>query len=307
MLFHKKHYSAWNGSSNRLYKLTDDDISKLHSVLLGMYKEINAVCEKYNIHLIAAGGTALGAIRHHGFIPWDDDMDLFVFRNEFEKLRQIFDEELGGSYYLLAPGSKQGSNCFLPRIMKKNTTLLGMIDETAPYPHGIYIDINIIEYAPENKVVFFWKALGSDVRRLISYSVYWNQYKSQSLKEFMLSSQGANYYKFRMLLGKMFSFMSAEKWFTSFDKYVQGKETKVYTVPSGTKKYAGETLSTNVVNPIQKVLFEDTEIYVFNDYDWYLTNLYGDYLQIPKVENRENHMCLKLSFTQELPLISKSY
>ena len=290
MFFKKKHYSAWGGTANNLYTLTDNDIEKLHSVLLSMYKEINRVCQDNEIRLIAAGGTALGAIRHKGFIPWDDDMDLFMFREEFEKLREIFQTELGDRYYLLASGSEQGANCFLPRIMKKNTTLLGMIDEAAPYPHGIYIDINILEYAPENKTAFMWKALGADARRLISYSVYWNQYKSKSLREYMLSSQGANYYKLRMLLGKLFSFRTAEQWFTSFDKFVQGKVSSILTVPSGTKKYAGEKLQIDVVKPLQKVPFEDTEIYVFNDFDWYLTNLYGDYMKIPPEEKRVTHI-----------------
>lgn len=295
----RQHYSSWGGDTNGLYTLTDEDVTRLHLVLLEMYKDIKSVCEKYNIHLIAAGGTALGAIRHKGFIPWDDDMDLFMFREDFEKFKSFFSSDLSDKYYLLAPGTAQGANCFLPRIVKKGTTFLGMIDETAPYPHGIYIDINIIEYAPENKILFGWKSFGANARRFISYSVYWHQYKSKSLKTYLEKSQGRKYYKLRMFLGKLFSFKSAEKWFASFDNYVQGKESKIVTVPSGTKKYGGERLEIDIVKPLRKISFENTEIYVFNNYDRYLTNLYGNYMRIPDVQNREHHMCLKLSFTEE--------
>jgi lipopolysaccharide cholinephosphotransferase len=105
----------------------------------------------------------------------------------------------------------------------------------------------------------------------------------------MEHSQGAKYYKARMALGKMFSFRSAESWFASFDKFVQGKKSRVVTVPSGTKKYGGERLSIDVVLPLKKVVFEDTEIYVFNNYDWYLSNLYGDYMKLPPVEQQVPH------------------
>lgn len=294
-----QHFSSLGGNSDGLYTLSDDDIKRLHAVLLDMYKEIKEVCSHYNIHLIAAGGTALGAIRHRGFIPWDDDMDLFMFRSDFEALKRVFKKELGDRYYLLAPGTKQGANCFLPRIMKKNTTLLGMIDETAPYPHGIYIDINIIEYAPENKLLFKLKSIGADARRVISYSVYWNQYKSSTFREYMLNSKGANYYKIRMFIGKVFSLRKSESWFKSFDRYVQGKKSNVVTVPSGTKKYSGEKLSIKTVLPLVEVPFEDTNIYVFNNYKGYLKNLYGDYMQIPEKNNRERHLCVRLDFDKE--------
>ena len=101
----------------------------------------------------------------------------------------------------------------------------------------------------------------------------------------------------RMFIGKLFSFRKAETWFDIFDKYVQSNtSTKAITVPSGTKKYAGERLDIQVVLPLIEVPFEDTKIYVFNDYDWYLKNLYGDYMKIPEKNNREHHLCLKLDF-----------
>ena len=294
----KQHFSAWNSSSDGQHRLTDEEILRLHEVILGMYKDVKEVCDRYKIRLIAAGGTTLVAVRHKGFIPWDDDMDLFMLRNEYERFKKIFRDELGDRYYLLGPGSPDGVNCFLPRIMKKGTTLLNMIDEKSPYPKGIYIDINILEYAPENRFRFCIKAAVSDVLRFISYSVYWNQYKSESLEWFMIHSTGKRYYKVRILLGKLFSFLSAEKWFIIFDSYVQNKKTSVLTVPSGCKKYKNERLKWEKVFPLRETVFEDTNIYVVNDAKAYLTNLYGNYMEIPK--NKEHHLCLAMDFGEEL-------
>lgn len=293
-------FSSWGNGETDLYVLSESDLEQLHKILLEMYKDLNSVCEQNDIHLIAAGGTALGAIRHKGFIPWDDDMDIFMVRQEYEKFKILFDKNLSSKYYLLSPGDKQGANCFLPRVMKKGTTLLGMIDENAPYPHGIYIDINIIEYAPTNRFFFYLKGVGANLGRLISYSVYWNQYKSKSLRKFMLNSKGKYYYLIRMAIGKIFSFFSAEKWFALFDGYVQGRKSNIFTVPSGRKRYMGEKISVNAVYPLITTDFEDTKIYIFNDYNGYLSNLYGDYMKIPDQGQRERHLCVRLDFEKEI-------
>ncbi len=298
MITLKKNYASLKSSAGNLYELSDEDIKKMHEVLLEIYDDIFAYCEKYSLKLIAGGGTALGAVRHKGFIPWDDDMDLNLTRKDYEEFIKHFDMELGNKYDLLAPGYEKGSVCFLMRVLKKNTTMLNMIDEASPFPTGIYIDITPIDYAPEGKLVQSIKGRGADLLRFISYSVYWRQYRSKSLEEFMMHSEGRIYYKLRMMTGILFSFLSSEKWFAIFDNYIKGKESKVITVAAGRKKYCGELYSTSTFFPLKKVFFEDRQIYVYNDMDTYLKGLYGDYMKIPDPKDREKHLCLRLDFNK---------
>ncbi len=296
MLTLKKNYASLESGSGNLYELSDEDIRKVHEVLLEIYDDIFTYCQKYGLKLIAGGGTALGAVRHSGFIPWDDDMDLNLTREDYKKFISYFEDELGHKYDLLAPGYKRGASCFLMRVLKKDSTFLNMIDESSPYPTGIYIDITPIDYAPNRKEFQIIKGIIADVLRFVSYSVYWHQYKSKSLKEFMTNSEGKMYYKLRMLTGAICSFTSAEKWFKFFDNYIQGKKSNYVTVAAGRNRYCGELYSVNTFFPLKKAVFDNRTVYVYNDIDVYLKGLYGDYMKIPDPKDREKHLWLCLDF-----------
>ena len=294
----KKNYASLNSSRSSLYELSNSDIKKLHEVILSIYDDLFDYCEKYSLKLIAGGGTALGAVRHNGFIPWDDDMDLNLVRDDYEEFIKHFDKELGSKYDLLAPGYKNGSACFLMRVYKKNTLLMNMVDETAPYPAGIYIDITPIDFTSNNKMMQRLKGLMADALRFISYSVYWKQYRSKSLEEFMLHSEGKNYYRLRIAVGTLFSLLKAEKWFKIFDDFIKGKESNFVTVAAGRKKYCGEIYPVSVFFPLAQATFENRHIYLYNNIHIYLKKMYGDYMKIPDINDREKHLCLKLDFNK---------
>ena len=100
------------------YEIDSEGIKALHDALLGMYIDIKSVCDKHGIKCMLSGGTLLGAIRHKGFIPWDDDIDIMMIREEYEKFVKVFPGEFADKYELV----KQLSPVYFnkqPKFFKK--------------------------------------------------------------------------------------------------------------------------------------------------------------------------------------------
>lgn len=87
-------------NEKNIRKLTETEKKDLKNTFLLMTQEIDMVCKKYGIKMFLVGGSLLGAVRHGGFIPWDDDIDFGMKRCDYQKFIEIFDSELGDRYYL---------------------------------------------------------------------------------------------------------------------------------------------------------------------------------------------------------------
>lgn len=112
--------------ADQLYKdFTDEQKVKLHQIQgieLKILREVDRICEKYNLHYSLSGGTLLGAIRHKDFIPWDDDIDIDLKRDDFNKLISVLPDELGDEFEFLNYDSYGEYHCdFIPRIFYKNS------------------------------------------------------------------------------------------------------------------------------------------------------------------------------------------
>lgn len=124
-----------------------DYLQKLHAEILRIMDEIHRVCTKNGLTYYLVGGTLLGAVRHQGFIPWDDDLDIAMPRADFDRFIHIAEKELGSEFYLNWITTNPKYWLFFPKICLRNTTFdEGVIKKDIPM--GIFIDIFPLDLSP---------------------------------------------------------------------------------------------------------------------------------------------------------------
>lgn len=286
-------------SSSLLRMLTEDECIKLKATLLQMHNFIIQVCDENNLSVMLGGGSCLGAVRHRGFIPWDDDLDLMMPREDYEKLIRLFNEGKVDKKYLFEYPQKERDvkNTFL-KIYLKGTVCKDIFDDNCLSPSHIFIDVFPMDYAPDNLLYRRVKASFSDFLQAVCTCTLYSQYKSSNLELFSKQDVEAwKRYKLRMLIGKLFSFSSHKKWVYWFDRFnAKSKKSKFMTVPTGRNHYLKETLPVEAFLPVKEVSFEGEKAYVPGGYDQYLRHLYGDYMKLPPKEKRERHFIVDIKF-----------
>ena len=132
-----------------MHELTPEELKALQACFLEIIKDIDRVCQEHGLCYMAAGGTALGSVRHKGFIPWDDDVDILMPREDLNRFVELFEECMGDKYELTTPNSdKYQLESMISAVYKKNTLKAAFLDYNTPFPKGVHIDIFAIESVP---------------------------------------------------------------------------------------------------------------------------------------------------------------
>lgn len=152
------------------FEYTPENIRKIQLTELSMLKELDEICRRNQISYIIDSGTLLGAVRHQGFIPWDDDIDVKMLRKEYEKFCSVCERELNGKYFLQTYRTDPGYRWGYARILRNGTQYIRAGHQCLKSRTGIFIDIFPCDGIPENKVRRFQYNMLSLLCRKMLYS-----------------------------------------------------------------------------------------------------------------------------------------
>lgn len=258
------------------YILTETDIKKLHGVELELLKEFDRICRKYNILYSIDGGTLLGAIRHKGFIPWDDDADVIMTRREYNKFIGVVFSELNKEFYLQDMAHTDGYRWGYAKLRKRNTAFVRLGQEHMPYEQGIFLDIFVCDNVPENYCLRVLCAYNSFLFRKIFYSPVGMVNEKGFLKY---------WYRFLNLIPESILKNMYYK-YIDFRNNFSSQWVKCLTFPScnNTFGYKREWYEDTI-----ELEFEGIVLMGAKKYDEYLTFLYGNYMELPPESKRKVH------------------
>ena len=272
-------------------------LDRVQKVNLKIYQDFADLCERHDINYFAISGTAIGTLRHKGFIPWDDDIDIAMLRDDYERFVGYAQDELSEKYYLMGPEFEHKYYNLTPNLVLKNTTFVTDSAWAGDYAPGFFLDIfifdNIPEDAPEAKRYRFWCKL---------YATLWRSGHIKSWKLMRASNGLAENIKLiigSVLHGVLYVFPGSESWvWRQYSKLVDKYRGK-------TKRYSALTdagmlymyVDEDEIYPLVDLPFEGVSMKMVHEYKRQLARHMGaDYMVIPPVSQRTNHCPRYINF-----------
>ena len=245
-------------------------------VLLDILTSVDSFCKEHDIRYSMACGTMLGAVRHKGFIPWDDDIDIYILREDYSRLEKLFPDLLEGKYRFASLHRTPGWHCAYGKVIDDRT--ISINNKAVRVPIGINIDVYPIDDVPDNEED--WQLFRNKQKKL----VYDTQYKCLSI-----SPQNNMKLNLILLWKKASSlFKTQTRLLIELDQFAQSKNGKGYsrTFECCQGLVQQTPFPKSLFSSIKPWQFEDRSFPGFMNADVYLKNAYGNYMELPPKERQ---------------------
>jgi lipopolysaccharide cholinephosphotransferase len=276
---------------SNLRELSQDEVRQLQMQLLEILKDLISVCEEHGFCYMLVYGSALGAVRHGGFIPWDDDMDVGILRKDCVPFLNMFEKKFGGKYDIVDVD-------FFFHIQFKELRSPKLYEVNNPFhisSEGVSLDIFPIENMPNNILKYKIYGLFIDLIFHIAHCVRRYKYSTPELTRYLSYTRYASvHYRMRLTIGFLCSFISHKKWACLYNKLVSRyHETDFLGIPVSYQLFSGSRLRKECFIPTTNGNFEGEIVSLPGNYHEHLKNAYGDYMKIPDIDERERHFLVE--------------
>ncbi len=266
-----------------MIQLNDEILRKIQLIQLEMLIEVDRICKKCDINYNIIAGTLLGAIRHKGYIPWDDDADVALLRPEYEKFRIACKTELDKSrFYFQDHRNTKGYRWGYGKLRKKNTLFLRKYQEHMPYEQGIFIDIFPLDGVPDN---YFLRSM-KNFECFCVRKILWSKVGKIAEKNF-----------WKRQVYKILERIPENKVFRYYHRMIcnanhqKTRMVRILMFPTPNNEYG---YYRNWYENSTDTNFEGVVFQGIKDYDSYLNFKFGNYMELPPIEDRKVHPVSKI-------------
>ena len=255
--------------------MSEQSVRMVQDKILETMKFIDKLCRENEIVYYIMGGTALGAVRHGGFIPWDDDLDIFMTPDQYKKFKTVF-ENSNSKQFILQEWRTDKKYLEYAKIRMNGTTFIEEIfKERKDMHHGIYVDIMILHKVPENK--FIQKIVYYESKFVTLYGLSQRNWKPKS------KSQEVVLKSLKFMPCKLMARIA----YSHIYRYDNRKDNYKYCYWITPAKFRNGLFDKTFFEKPIDILFEDTKLLGSEKIKEYLEYRYGDYMKLPSEEQRK--------------------
>lgn len=250
-------------------------MNNLQEKQLSIYSAFESLCRKHDIPVFLAFGSAIGAVRHQGFIPWDDDLDVFIFAEDRDRVFEICSRELPSDFFYQSPQSDKEYRLAIDRVRLSSTTLIELNEVDRDINHGVFIDVYPLYGCSDSKIGYCVQYLSAYLYRSVLYG-YANR-NAGLLKrgiQGLVATLTPQFIK-KIVLEKSFNFIKSLRG-PRFLSTFYGDEVNL--------RYPSEWFSGS-----KEVVFENRAASVSCEVEACLTMEYGSFMDYPSSERQVPH------------------